>query len=236
MDLYDRQARMLPAGLTIAIPVLAVWGGTLVGGGLDLGSTAGAVMATAGGISAAIAIGGNYVGKKGKMKEKEIWKALGGFPTHRMIRHDSKELDATAKQRLHQGLMQVGYEVPTPGMEQEEPEKAKELWSIAIAGIREEVGEDPRVAGKNRQYGFIRNTWGMKGVSITLSIAVILTGLGMVMIEAFDDTQIGWTVAGFGMAGVVAWCLGAQEKHTVQAGEDFARTLLECASAHRWDK
>ena len=233
MDAYDAQARMFPAILTVATPVAGVGIGMLMGGLSDV-----AEMLAVTGIAAAAAgrIGANYIGRKGKSKEGKIWRAEGGLPTHRMVRHDNNELDGARKQQLHKSLWDAGYELPTAELEAENPEKAKDLWALTIAGIRAEVGADPRAAGKNRQYGFARNTWAMKEVSIWLSIATIATGTGIGLVQACGTSMIGWAVVAIGAVGLVGWCVGVQRKHAIHAGEDYARTLLECASGHRWQK
>lgn len=182
-DPYERQARIAPA-LLMSLPVIVTAGAWFpaVFAGAQLAS--GSIAAYLG-----IAIIATLARDAGKRVEPTLFKSWGGTPTTLLLRHLDSTLDVTTKLRIHAllGARVPGIHLPTAEDEARSPEAADEVYASAIAWLRERTREAkkfPLVLTENIGYGFRRNTFGIRGAALWVTMGTL----------ALNIISVGWTV------------------------------------------
>lgn len=180
MDRYTLQARVAPAAITVAPIAFAIvaWFPAALGvmetlGALGISTLAGFVLAE---------ISSDW----SKRKEHDLWESWGGAPTTRFFRHSDKTIDPITKARYHARLRDNNLYVPDASEESENPTQADLYYQSAATHIRKNTYQDALVAASNREYGFRRNSFGLRSLAVTLSLLATL-------VSAWS-TQSGWGV------------------------------------------
>ncbi len=165
LDAYARRARLAPAALAAAPPLV------LAGGALtaieDQGSAISFVLATL-----AVVLCGLVRGL-GRRIEPALWKSWGGAPTTQLLRWRGPSDHATLVRRHALLAELIGEPLPTAEEEREDPGGADERYVMATTVLRERTRSPesfPLVATENAEYGFRRNCLGLRPFSIGIAI------------------------------------------------------------------
>lgn len=113
---------------------------------------------------------------QGKLKEKDLFEKIGGKPTTQLLRHSDSYLDNITKSRYHISLSTKvpNLIIPTKEEETENPCKADEIYDSCARYVISKTRDTKKfdlLFKENINYGFRRNTWGMK--TLALSILII---------------------------------------------------------------
>ena len=127
----------------------------------------------------------------GKKREAKLFASWGGVPSVAMLRHRDKRIDSTTKRRYHRFLQKAIPDlcVPTPEEEARQPELADHSYSAACSWLREQTRNKEEfhlLAEENCGYGFRRNTWGLKPVTIAFDLLLVvphITSLVLTLLE-----------------------------------------------------
>jgi hypothetical protein len=111
----------------------------------------------------------------GKTAEQDLFTAWGGKPTTIMLRHRDAYLDSVTKSRYHRFLEKNidGWVAPRAEEELNNPQKADEQYDSAVRWLLEYTRDQkryPLLFKENISYGFRRNCYGIKWLSIVLAL------------------------------------------------------------------
>jgi len=117
--------------------------------------------------------------QRGREVERKLFVSWGGKPTSIMLRHRDKTLDEITKSRYHQFFSDniEGWKLPSEDEEIDDPDRADSCYDSAIKWLLENTRDTTRynlLFKENINYGFRRNTYGMKTFGIILSILSIV--------------------------------------------------------------
>lgn len=227
-DEYDRKARVYPA-LLAALPLSMT--------GVVFGITSAKWWATL--ASLAVASGFWFVAAQigrhpGKQLESDLWTSWGGAPTTIPLRHRDNP-NPVRVNRLHERLRIItGSALPSADEESADPEAADATYEAAVTELREVTRNHdryPLVFKENINYGFRRNTFGLKGWGIAACIiAVIATALAMITDEpdVLDvDVGLGVTLIVLDLLTASAWWKLVTPEWVKQPAFAYAERLLE---------
>jgi hypothetical protein len=169
VDSYTWRARIAP-GVLIAAPPLA-----LLAGGAFSPSAFGRVSATV--TTVALIVLSQLTRDAGRRLQPRLWRDWGGAPTVQKLRHRDAERPARVV-RLHQLVEQAtGERLPTATEEAADPDAADARYDDAVAVLRELTRKRenfPLVFEENVNYGFRRNTLGVKPSAIAIAALVLV--------------------------------------------------------------
>jgi hypothetical protein len=223
-DAYTRKARIAPAVL-LAIPPAAL----LVAGAVSPEVALRAVGVFLGAVGILIAV---LVRDAGRRIQPRLWQAWGGPPTVARLRwHGSGSVAAIA--RLHHRLETVtGEPLPDEQAEAANSDEADRRYDEAVGVLRERTRDAkafPLVAAENADYGFRRNTLGLRPLGTALSVLGLLVSIAFVFLApgALSSRAKHWGPAG----GVCALCLifwlaVANDAWVRRAADNYADRLL----------
>lgn len=125
---------------------------------------------------------------KGKIKEPILNNHFGGKPTTQVLRHRNSHIDNYTKNRYHQILSQKisNIIIPSPQQELNNPNEADEIYDSCTKFLISKTRDTTKfnlLFKENISYGFRRNLWGMKDLS--LSIILILIILHFIFVTNF---------------------------------------------------
>lgn len=168
---YERKARLYPA-LIAALPALGI-AVLYYGAALDLQNAVLALLATTGGSFLLT----NIARESGKRLEHRLFDEWGGMPTTQLQRHRDSTVDPVTKQSRH-ACLATALDVPFPSREQEEadPRRADDIYSAGATWLREHTRDRtlfPLVFQENVEYGFRRNSLGLKLIGMVVSVGAI---------------------------------------------------------------
>jgi hypothetical protein len=224
LDAYSRRARLMPAALAAAPATV------LLGAGISVLKGIASVTAIILG-AIAIALCG-LVRQAGRRLEARLWESWGGPPTTRLLRwRDGTSTAAT--ERLHARVSAaLGCPLPTRAEEANDPEDADLRYQEAIAALREltrDRKQFPLVAEEVAEYGFRRNTLGLRPIGIAVAAAITITSLAaLVAGDAGHPTRF-IIAAAVGALAVLGWTLGVRPQWVRTSAELYATRLLETA-------
>lgn len=222
LDAYTRRARLMPAALA-ATPAIV-----LLGAGISALKGTASVTATILGAIGIVLCG--LVRQAGRRLEPGLWESWGGPPTTRWLRWRDGTSTA-AIERLHARVSAaLGCTLPTQTEEASEPEDADRQYQEAIAALRELTRDQkqfPLVAEEVAEYGFRRNTLGLRPLGIAVAAAVTITSLTAIAAgDAGHPTRF-IIAAAVGILAVLGWTLGVRPQWVRTSAELFATRLLE---------
>lgn len=150
----------------VALPALLVWGhfAPLSTDAIKAAFGAAAVVAIYG-LLAAVARGR---GHDVQVRLTALW---GGLPTTTMLRHRDSRLNAITKNRYHDALRRLGFEIPSITEEAADPVGADACFETAMDDIRRRAKASGAklVARENISFGFVRNLLGLKPLALVVS-------------------------------------------------------------------
>lgn len=116
---------------------------------------------------------------KGKNKENDLFKNIGGKPTTQILRHSNNHLDNITKSRYHKQLSEKldGVNIPTFEEENSNPDQADEIYNSCAKYLISKTRDTDKfnlLFKENINYGFRRNLWGMKLWGIIILLASTL--------------------------------------------------------------
>lgn len=112
---------------------------------------------------------------RGKRLEKTLWNEWGGSPTTQLFRFSDKTIDSITKKRYHETMNKhvESDTTPTEDLEAESLEICDEVyksWTKYLIGKTRDITKFSLLYSENVNYGFRRNSLGLKPFSITVSI------------------------------------------------------------------
>ncbi|MEV4422476.1 hypothetical protein AB0L40_21240 [Patulibacter sp. NPDC049589] len=164
---------------------------------------------------------------RGRAIQPTLWRSWGGAPTIRRLRwRDAGGTDAVA--RLHERLGRVLVDpLPTRDEEQADPAGADRRYDEAVAELRERTREGfPLVLAENAEYGFRRNTLGLRPIALGLCVAVIATSL---LLELTTGEVRFVASAAWALANGCAWYLRVSDRWVRKAADLYADRLLDAS-------
>lgn len=230
-DAYTRRARLAPA-LVAAVPALALIGVSLTSA--DQAFRAGGTLVGALGLVVC-----GLVRDRGRHLQEALWQRWGGSPTVARLRWRDAT-DRHTVERLHQRMSDaLGRPLPTEDDEARDPNDADRRYDEAVAALRHRtIGRDrfPLVFEENCEYGFRRNSLGLKNIARALTVIALITSA--VLFGLFDGS-LGARVNRWGLSGAVAlamlayWTLIVNESWVRRAAETYADRLFEALESLR---
>ncbi|MBS1078273.1 hypothetical protein JK217_11025 [Gluconobacter kondonii] len=237
---YVRKARVIP-GLLVALPVLVpllcVYGSKqpILTSLIGLLSGCGAIYALA-----------NVARGRGKRLEETLINKWGGMPTTIALRHRDNFFDNVSKLRYHAAITtKLGIPMPTVEEEEENPEKADDIYIGAVRRLRELTRSNKGLLlRENTTYGFHRNMLAMKPVGIFSCIVGIIYGLIISKIIqvvpphlypinfAKPGLSAGLTLL-ISISILSSWFLYFNESSVKRIGFVYAERLFECLPSLR---
>jgi hypothetical protein len=238
-DGYSRTARLYPALLTLAPLVLTV--ALAEPGAINSGKVQAIV-------SVVVLLGGTYLiaslaRSRGKVREQELLKVWGGWPTTILLRHSDDTIDPETKARYH-GLLAAMTGKPTTTKVEEllDPKGCDHRYRAATTRLME-ARRDAKyglVHNENASYGFRRNLLGLKPVGIAVSLSAMLVAVAawQIGLQGFNGISLilaGWNhpvpvnlLTAFVLDSMFAflWVSVVTEGFVRQAANEYALALL----------
>lgn len=227
-DTYTRRARLQPA-LLIALPLGLAAIAWLPDRVIDWDTLWGIIVWWGG--AALIA---QVARDPGKRKERELFEAWGGKPSTRLLRYRDAE-NRVLVERLHAKLAELVPEarVGSPAEEERDPAAADavyETWTGYLRNRTRNRERFPLVFEENCNYGFRRNTWGLKPLGTLTAIA----GLGAIVFRVVIDSLAGavlspiiLTAGGANLLLLILWLFWITPTWVRIAADAYAERLLE---------
>jgi hypothetical protein len=228
-DPYELKGRIFPAILTLLpLGVSAIlWYPNL----LDSFNTALTLL----GIIIILVVLSKISRNMGIKKQQIMLQEWGGFPTTIMLRHTDQTVDPLTKGRYHAFLRNniPNIEIPTPEEESEKPEYYDMHYNSAVKWLREYTRDKTIYSilhADNANYGFARNTFGMKGVGIILCLLTLALNILGIYQKYGNDVLTTpfkfWVSVSFSIIFIFIWTFFINKKMVRNYADAYARTLL----------
>jgi hypothetical protein len=228
-DAYTRKARIAPAVL-VGVP----GGALLIAGAISPENLVRAVGVFLGAIGIVVAI---LVRDAGRKAQPKLWESWGGPPTTSRLRWRSGAPEA-AMRRLHARVgAATGEELPDAASEEADPAEADRRYEEAVGLLRErtrKADDSPLVAAENADYGFRRNSYGVRSYGIAAALVGTLVSIALAVLgsEAMTTRLDRWVPAAIVCALCFGfWLLIVSPDWVRRAAENYADRLLEAADS-----
>ncbi len=222
-DAYTRRARLYPAALAAAAPIVLFAGSlfALERSGVIVGFLLAAVSVVIAGL----------VRGRGRAIERQLWASWGGPPTTRLLRW-AGPTDHNAQSRRHTLLEAIlGEELPSAVEEKTDPNAADRRYATATVALRDLTRDQdrfPLVAEENREYGFRRNSLGLRPLALIVSA---LTALISAILAIAAERPACWLSMGISLLALGFWVAVVRPHWVRAAAELYAQRLLEAAES-----
>ena len=113
----------------------------------------------------------------GKKKEKLLWEFWGGAPTSQIFNYQNEVVDNITKTKYHNRLLELSPIEFEINFQNEELDKINEVyrsWTKYLITNTRDTKKYSLLFKENISYGFRRNLWGLKNLSISLIIICII--------------------------------------------------------------
>ncbi len=179
-DEYTRRARlapvliaMVPALVLLAAAAFSPQDSVRIGGG---------VLAAIGLVACGL------VRDRGRHLQVSLWESWGGSPTTQPLRLREAE-DERATLRLRARVEAVlGGPLPTRDEERKDAEEADRRYEEAVAALRARTNADRErfhlVFEENKEYGFRRNTLGIRPIGSLLALVVFSASVVLLIVDS----------------------------------------------------
>ena len=176
LDEYTLKARVFPAFLVL-LP-LGIFAGQFVG----LKSMLLAACSGFGGTLLLSFVLAQWSREAGKKREAELWGKWGGKPTTVYLRHRTTEVNQVLRTRYRRRLERIspGIILPTVRAEEENPTQADCHYDSAVKVLIAKTRDKDRFSILFQElidYGFRRNSWGLKPVAIVVSSLSLISSV-----------------------------------------------------------
>jgi hypothetical protein len=224
-DAYTRRARLAPA-LVASFPALALIGVSLTAA--DQALRAGGTIIGALGLVVC-----GLVRDRGRQIQEDLWEGWGGSPTLTRLRWRGVE-NSGQTERLHEKLSAIlGRALPTEGEERADPVEADRHYDEAVAALRHRTirrASFPLVFEENCEYGFRRNSLGLKNIAQAVSLAsLVASGVLLFLAEGSFGSRVSrWGLSGgASLVMLLYWTFLVNERWVRRAAETYADRLFE---------
>ena len=155
---------------------------------------------------------------RGRHVQMGLWQNWGGSPTTRRLRLvGSDEPRAAARIRSRVEAV-TGWPLPTQDEEREDPTDADRRYEEAVSALRERTRDHerfPLVFEENMDYGFRRNTLGIRPVGSLVSLVALAASVALLIV---DDGSVASHFGRWGASALVAAVLLVFWRGFVTAG------------------
>lgn len=158
----------------------------------------------------------------GKRKEPKLWEEWGGAPTSQLFRWSNGHLDRHTKARNHakmHTICHVGHVTDEPYESSNTVlvDEAYRSWVRHIISNTRDTNKYPLIFKENMAYGFRRNLWGLKPISVLLICILALSTYGFFALKAGAWTiatyqQVFFIAEGFLLICLVCWLFLIRKK------------------------
>ncbi len=228
-DSYTRGARIYPA-LLGALPGLAL--AAIMVSWKDLGISHLIATSAAGFLLYAF---GDLTRQLGKRKEEAIYREIGGKPSTAMLRHTDKTFDDATKASWMQFLAsKIGGNPPTAEEESVNPAAADSYYERCGNWLRENTRDHKKfylIFEENVAYGFRRNLYGLKWLSLALDVLVFVICAAWIWNRwpvGHDDgvaSRLIYVII-VALAHALFFVFAVTKAGVIQAAKQYARQLL----------
>lgn len=181
MDKYSLNARIYP--VVILLLPLVIIGITY---SLEYESYIQA-LGTIGVTSALVYLFSNLGRDSGKRKEPVLWRKWGGMPTAQVLSFNTSFIDEITKQKYHDRLLELSPIDTSIDFKNSKLEDVNEIyrsWTKFLITQTRDTKKYSLLFKENISYGFRRNLWGLKPISLILLSIIIL---GNFLIQGFTN-------------------------------------------------
>ncbi|MCL1825999.1 MAG: hypothetical protein FWG26_08720 [Betaproteobacteria bacterium] len=233
---YDRKARLYPALLAIAVPVIAAL--------IITPAYSDQIVNLA---SIAVALGflmllSSLGRERGRRIEPCLFKKWGGTPTTQLLLRSTSSLDNLTLERYRQfletrisGLRFLDAEVESANLK-----SAVEVCESSVKWLREKTRDTkmfPLIFSENTNYGFRRNLLGVKPIALVLSIVSLLAVSCYAWIGSGGDvlkvSVQSWLAGAVSFVGLFFWIFVVTPGFVRTTAFAYATALLAaCDSPH----
>ncbi len=220
-DAYTRKARLAPAVL-VGIPGVAL----VVAGAVSPDTVLRALGLCLGALGILVAI---FVRDLGRRIQPALWQSWGGPPAQARLRWTGGE--SAAVDRLHRRVEAVtGEPLPDQITETADPKDADRRYEDAIAVLRERTRNGdtfPLVAAENADYGFRRNTFGLRPFGIAVSLIGFVASIVFLVVGSGSSRVPQWVAATVVCAiWALFWVFVVNGEWVRKAANNYADRLL----------
>lgn len=230
LDKYWFQARLAPAILTILPVVVAV--------ALLLPANLTVSLPIAGVVGLALAFAVSDLARRlGRGAEARLYRRWGGKPSTHLLRHSDSAIDAATKARYRGFLAaQVGASFPSVDDEQADPAGCDGYYESCGTWLRENTRDSaafPVLFNELITYGFRRNLFALKWVALGLD-ALILIGCAVAFSKGtpFDLQDVAggkyMAVSAVALLHALYFSFLVTANGVKDAGRTYARQLILC--------
>ena len=169
---YERKARLYPALLALIPPIVLAACTYGVAPKREDGLIG--FLATFG----ALHLVSSIVRELGKRRENSLYELWGGKPSTQLLRHRDNTIDPVTKSRYHNFLAKsISVNFPSPADEEANPIAADHVYQSGVKWLLEKTRDSKKfdlLFQENISYGFRRNCFGLKHISIAIAVSSIL--------------------------------------------------------------
>lgn len=127
---------------------------------------------------------GRDLGKKG---EQELWNKWGGMPTAQLLSFENDQIDGITKKEYHKRLNELSPIDTKPDFENAEFSTLLVIyrfWTKFLISKTRDTKKYSLLFKENISYGFRRNTWGLRGLGISICLICLLGNLAYNIYDA----------------------------------------------------
>jgi hypothetical protein len=171
MDKYTLNARIYPV-VILLLPIIIIG----VSYSIEYDSLIQTISSL--GITSALLYFFSNLGRdNGKLKEPKLWSKWGGMPTVQLLSFKNEEIDPITKRKYHKILLELS-PIEDKGLNFETTDihlvsNIYEYWTTFLISRTRNTKKFPLIFKENISYGFRRNLWGLKNISILFLIISI---------------------------------------------------------------
>ena len=224
LDRYAWTARVAPA-ILVVLPLWLV----LAAFPSSRGSMPSILVGSVGG-AALMILAAQWAGDAGRRRERGLYRQWGGPPTTRLLRHRTSSLPRPTLARYHAKLGDLlGDPLPSPEGEAADPRAADDRYAAGVGILRERTRISDRFPALNAalaDYGFRRNTWGLRPAGLSTSLVGVL-GCGLAASRQTSDAAAVPAVLAVASAALfVVWWRLVQPSWIRRGADSYAHRLL----------
>lgn len=176
MDKYSLNARIYPI-VILLLPLV------IIGLSYSIEYESYLQLLSAIGVSAALIYFLSNLGRDmGKIKEPRLWETWGGMPTVQLLSFQNDIIDKHTKRKYHKILLElspiIDNDVDFETANLESISEIYKSWTKFLIVKTRDIKKFPLVFKENISYGFRRNLWGLKNISLILIVFTILGNYG----------------------------------------------------------
>lgn len=170
----------------------------------------------------------SWIGDRGRARQAGLWQGWGGAPTTAALRWGSATNKTVLGTRHANVERATGVALPDEAAETRDPAVADEKYEAAVDVLREATRDKvkfPAVAEANADYGFRRNSYGIRSVGLAIAgIAAVVAAVLLVLGIATSAVSWKWALAALVINVVLLlwWGRGVTETAVRAAGHRYA--------------